>query len=1264
MKKRIKRISLIVCIAIVLSTFVVPTVSAAGDMKTVKVLKGTDYSESIEELSGNSENPDSDASYPTFEDCESVGSQKIYFEYPTDGTWGDFNNVKINSKTKASNVFCYAYAVYGNTVTYLDFGFETNACRCYHEYDNVFSYDLNGSSKINLDEIDPETGKTKTQTLYRYIENNPEADYCVLFSTTANGGFRTCSLNMSFDCIGDTVVLNTPLQTREISPNSNTTEYFAHWKDNTGLDVSAYIDSFGYFQDGQLPIHQPRAQILSNALKNYLTNYSTFGYFNSPEKNAELCRKIGTTPEEVYSQYLNDNTEYLFDPTIISGKSVAQNIADDSPVDFIWYSGLDSYSRPKQKKLPSLAAIRAALGLSDSFSVIANSNFFPKNINTYYDISQFEDENGEVYISVEYKMCAFAKYLIGVRLEELTWDNRVLEFKEEYNKLGTGRMAKVTIFPFAYSQGLRADDINTFGDNNSGRVNGQFSSTLPAAYGYEEDGSAVTVIRATFRVVDKNAEITIINCNIDSLSLDDELSRNPYQKYFPIYNHTINPNEYRIAEYSTEFIPKGNSVCYPVEIPKILEPTEPTTEESTSEPPSVEPTTIETTTIEPTTIEPTNEPPIWEEPTEPPYWEEPTTESPYWEEPTTFPWYEEPTTLPPTDQTDYKVIDSWQSSYYKYHDSDTDPQFGQIELIYAEYRFSPNINRDYFVYTDYGSSDIYIYDGRTSIGESTVLADGNNVCSAYLESGKTYTIYCCSEDQTVYLACLTDGSQFNDEIPFGYIIVDEFSADEEESFLYQVDTEGDYYFFCEEGYAPDMEVSDNGEVIGDYIDTMDGYDLYKVHLKANRDYEITVFETLDIVYVLKEVEEENDITDKENVVWFHNNNPQWSEYDGIAIYIDGYTSWGNKNAVMTRYKETDYWYYDLDRYHISFDDCYPKCCFIGLNGNAWYASTNNLICAPVVFGMEHAAELTGETEPNQADPSKIVFTARWKNYTSDTGKPEPLRYWIKREGNGLYLDIDSVNWDASDEFVYQIYSPNGRYIYEDYAVTFYDESIIFADLCEIELNEGENYTIVFVDTYTDSETYPLLFNESCLGDFSYGASERIESPLSKNLAEVVYWVNENVSKFGPYPSIKPAKSNAEIVADYLIKHYDNPAMNSNNQINALLNEMNVTKDEVMEVLYSQNLDYNVFRTIERILAECDDPSSVAMIGDTNLDGRITISDVTAIQRHLAELEIFTEEQLALADTNGDGEINIADATHVQKYLAEFDGIVLGKQPTA
>lgn len=60
------------------------------------------------------------------------------------------------------------------------------------------------------------------------------------------------------------------------------------------------------------------------------------------------------------------------------------------------------------------------------------------------------------------------------------------------------------------------------------------------------------------------------------------------------------------------------------------------------------------------------------------------------------------------------------------------------------------------------------------------------------------------------------------------------------------------------------------------------------------------------------------------------------------------------------------------------------------------------------------------------------------------------------------------------------------------------------------------------------------------------------------------------------------------------------------------------------------------------------------VADTNLDDSIDIRDITAIQRHLTELEPFNEEQLAVADTNGDGEINIADATHLQMYLAEYD----------
>ena len=65
-------------------------------------------------------------------------------------------------------------------------------------------------------------------------------------------------------------------------------------------------------------------------------------------------------------------------------------------------------------------------------------------------------------------------------------------------------------------------------------------------------------------------------------------------------------------------------------------------------------------------------------------------------------------------------------------------------------------------------------------------------------------------------------------------------------------------------------------------------------------------------------------------------------------------------------------------------------------------------------------------------------------------------------------------------------------------------------------------------------------------------------------------------------------------------------------------------------------------------------------GDVDLDGKITISDVTAIQLHIAELDILSGDALLAADTNGDGTVDITDATHLQLYLAEYD-VVLGKQ---
>ena len=58
-------------------------------------------------------------------------------------------------------------------------------------------------------------------------------------------------------------------------------------------------------------------------------------------------------------------------------------------------------------------------------------------------------------------------------------------------------------------------------------------------------------------------------------------------------------------------------------------------------------------------------------------------------------------------------------------------------------------------------------------------------------------------------------------------------------------------------------------------------------------------------------------------------------------------------------------------------------------------------------------------------------------------------------------------------------------------------------------------------------------------------------------------------------------------------------------------------------------------------------------GDVNLDGRSDIQDVTQLQRYLAHMISFNDEQKIIADVNGDGIIAIDDATIIQIYLAEY-----------
>ena len=62
-------------------------------------------------------------------------------------------------------------------------------------------------------------------------------------------------------------------------------------------------------------------------------------------------------------------------------------------------------------------------------------------------------------------------------------------------------------------------------------------------------------------------------------------------------------------------------------------------------------------------------------------------------------------------------------------------------------------------------------------------------------------------------------------------------------------------------------------------------------------------------------------------------------------------------------------------------------------------------------------------------------------------------------------------------------------------------------------------------------------------------------------------------------------------------------------------------------------------------------SGKPLYGDVNLDGRVDVTDATAVQRYSAGLDGLTAEQLTAADVDGDGAVNVTDATQIQKFAA-------------
>ena len=229
-------------------------------------------------------------------------------------------------------------------------------------------------------------------------------------------------------------------------------------------------------------------------------------------------------------------------------------------------------------------------------------------------------------------------------------------------------------------------------------------------------------------------------------------------------------------------------------------------------------------------------------------------------------------------------------------------------------------------------------------------------------------------------------------------------------------------------------------------------------------------------------------------------------------------------------------------------------------------------------------------------------------------------------------NVQIVNYNGTDSQRWYIYSHEGSY---------YIQSKESGKYLDVTGNNSENGTNIEVWNWhgLEAQKFAIYMGDECKLKSPELTSVKQESKSTNFIWSSVYGETNNV--------IKIWKNNIdENESCYLEKAFGSEITSCDIELPEGNYEAVVEVNNYFETKLSNSIKFYVAKSYG--------------IGDTNLDGNVNVRDVTAIQRHLVELEKFNEEQLALADANGDGKVDINDATHLQKYLAEFN-VALGKQ---
>ncbi len=276
----------------------------------------------------------------------------------------------------------------------------------------------------------------------------------------------------------------------------------------------------------------------------------------------------------------------------------------------------------------------------------------------------------------------------------------------------------------------------------------------------------------------------------------------------------------------------------------------------------------------------------------------------------------------------------------------------------------------------------------------------------------------------------------------------------------------------------------------------------------------------------------------------------------------------------------------------------------------------------------------------------------------------------KTQENVLHFDTNSTNWKYQCNFtkVYcNIYDDKGQfYPYGSEKTRCYDYDndgiyTYYLDEQGITLDKNKQYWCNF-SCNGGYLTNIMLFDASVLGDTAYTMNEYFigAEDISPETHIYTYWKNQDPKIFGPpleisgYCAIGTAIGKLKTPQQVFEEYFDKDLYLSElswmtykteqTLVDSIANKLGLTLAQVEESLSKTGLEIN-WNAKDSVVGMC--------VGDVDGDEKVTVLDASMIQRHVAQLDDFTDIQLKLGDKTYDTEITVMDATYIQLDLAGY-----------